>query len=46
LSKSEVNEIKACFLKEINDEKIPYSEVVDLYMKLAGSIYTLLSREC
>ena len=47
LSKSEVNEIKGSFLKEVNDEKnIQYTEIIDLYSKLAGSVYTLLSRDC
>lgn len=44
MGKSEIDEIRRSF--EIVDEKIPYADVVDLYMKLAGSIYTLVSKEC
>ena len=44
MGKSEVEEIRKSI--DIVDEKIPYVDVVDLYMKLAGSIYTLVSKDC
>lgn len=44
MGKSEVEEIRKSI--DIVDEKIPYADVVDLYMKLAGSIYTLVSKDC
>lgn len=42
--KSEVPEIKNSVNYEIIDEKVLYSEVITLYLKLSGSIYTVVSK--
>ena len=44
-TKSEIMEIKNSLNHEIDDQKILYSEVITLYLKLAGSIYTSVTKD-